>query len=74
MLAPSIVAPQNQYFPANVERMDEYCLGFEPLGPRDQALGCKVPALGKSLGPRGMYFPPLNRNLTADLPEGETET
>ena len=78
--------PQNQYFPANAERMDVHCLEsgcigkYIPLGPRDfprawilhpsdleislglrpraisRASGCKIPALGKSLRPRGMYF------------------
>ena len=68
--------PQNQYFPANAERMDVHCLEsgcigkYIPLGPQDfkislglrpreisRASGCKISALGKSLGPRGMYFP-----------------
>ena len=88
--------PQNQYFPANAERMDVHCLEsgcigkYIPLGPRDfpragilhpsaleislglrpreisRASGCKIPALGKSLGPRGMYFPihPSSRQCT----------
>ena len=88
--------PQNQYFPANAERMDVHCLEsgcigkYIPLGPRDfpragilypsaleialglrpraisRASGCKIPALGKSLGPRGMYFPihPPSRQCT----------
>ena len=88
--------PQNQYFPANAERMDVHCLEsgcigkYIPLGPWDfpragilhpsaleislglrpreisRASGCKIPALGKSLGPRGMYFPihPSSRQCT----------
>ena len=88
--------PQNQYFPANAERMDVHCLEsgcigkYIPLGPRDfprawilhpsaleislglrpreisRASGCKILALGKSLGPRGMYFPihPSSRQCT----------
>ena len=73
--------PQNQYFPANAERMDVHCLEsgcigkYIPLGPRDcpraisRASGCKIPALGKSLGPRGMYFPihPDSRQCTSIL-------
>ena len=87
MLEPSVVTPQNQYFPANSERMSVHCLEsgcigkYTHLGPRDfpragilhpsaleialglrpraisRASGCKIPALGKSLGPRGVYFP-----------------
>ena len=49
---------QNQYFPANAERMVVHCLelgcigNYIPLGPRDSpraicgASGCKIPALG----------------------------
>ena len=59
MAAPSVVTPQNQYFPANSR------------GPRDcpRASGCKIPALGKSLGPRGVYFPihPSSRQCTDTL-------
>ena len=48
---------------------------FAPLGPRDcpraisRASGCKIPALGKSLGPRGVYFPihPSSRQCTDTL-------
>ena len=91
MLEPSVVTPQNQYFPANSERMSVHCLesgwiekypprpsrfpsggNFAPLGPRDcpraisRASGCKIPALGKSLGPRGVYFSihPSSRQCT----------
>jgi len=92
--------PQNQYFPANAERMDVHCLEsgcigkYIPLGPWDfpragilhpsaleislglrpreisRASGCKIPALGKSLGPRGMYFPihPSSRQCTDTIP------
>ena len=42
MLAPSVVTPQNQYFPANAERMSVHCLKSANLS-----------RLGKSLGPRG---------------------
>ena len=41
MLEPSVVTPQNQYFPANSERMSVHCLEsgcigkYTPLGPRD---------------------------------------
>ena len=41
MLAPSVVTPQNQYFPANAERMSVHCLElgcigkYTPLGPQD---------------------------------------
>ena len=91
MLEPS-VTPQNQYFPANSERMSVHCLEsgcigkYTHLGPRgfpragilhpsaleialglrpraiSRASGCKIPALGKSLGPREcifQYIPPL---------------
>ena len=96
MLEPSVVTPQNQYFPANSERMSVHCLEsgcigkYTHLGPRDfprvgilhpsaleialglcpraisQASGCKIPALGKSLWPRGVYFPihPSSRQCT----------
>ena len=96
MLVPSVVTPQNQYFPANAERMSVHCLEsgcigkYTHLGPRDfprvgilhpsaleialglrpraisRASGCKIPALGKSLGPRGVYFPihPSSRQCT----------
>ena len=57
--------PQNQYFPANAERMDVHCLEsgcigkYIPLGPWDfPRAGILHPsALGKSRGPRGVYFP-----------------
>ena len=82
MLAPSVVTPQNQYFPDNAERMSVHylesgCIGkYTPsaleiaLGLRPRAMsrasGCKIPALGKSLGPRGVYFPihPSSRQCT----------
>ena len=92
MLEPTVVTPQNQYFPANSERMSVHCLEsgcigkYTHLGPRDfprvgilhpsaleialglrpRASGCKIPALGKSLGPRGVYFPmhPSSRQCT----------
>ena len=41
MLEPSVVTPQNQYFPANSERMSVHCLEsgcigkYTHLGPRD---------------------------------------
>ena len=65
MLEPSVVTPQNQYFPANSERMSVHCLEsgcigkYTHLGPRDfPRVGILHPsALGKSLGPRGVYFP-----------------
>ena len=53
--------PQNQYFPANAERMDVHCLEsgcigkYIPLGPRDFPRPSRLPsgfALGQSLGPR----------------------
>jgi len=54
MLEPSVVTPQNQYFPANSERMSVHCLES----------GC----IGKytHLGPRGVYFPihPSSRQCT----------
>ena len=86
-LTDAVVTPQNQYFPANSERMSVHCLEsgcigkYTHLGPRDfpqvgilhpsaleialglrpraisRASGCKIPVLGKSLGPRGVYFP-----------------
>ena len=100
MLEPSVVTPQNQYFPANSERMSVHCLEsgcigkYTHLGPRDfprvgilhpsaleialglrpraisRASGCKIPALGKSLGPRGVYFPihPSSRQCTDTIP------
>ena len=54
MLEPSVVTPQNQYFPANAERMS---LG-QSLGPR----GAKSPPLGNLLGLGEcifQYIPPL---------------
>ena len=100
MLEPSVVTPQNQYFPANSERMSVHCLEsgcigkYTHLGPRDfprvgilhpsaleialglrpraisRASGCKIPAFGKSLGPRGVYFPihPSSRQCTDPIP------
>ena len=53
MLEPSVVTPQNQYFPANSERMSVHCRE-EGWGSIE---GCKIPVRGKSLGPRGVYFP-----------------
>ena len=102
MLEPSVVTPQNQYFPANSERMSVHCLEsgcigkYTHLGPRDfpragilhpsaleialglrpraisRASGCKIPALGKSLGPRGVYFPihPSSRQCTDTISRG----
>ena len=67
--------PQNQYFPANAERMDVHCLEsgcigkYIPLGPRDfPRAGILHPsaleiALGQSLGPRGAKSPPLGNLL-----------
>ena len=101
MPEPSVVTPQNQYFPANSERMSVHCLEsgcigkYIHLGPRDfprvgilhpsaleialglrpraisRASGCKIPALGKSLGPRGVYFPihPSSRQCTDTICE-----
>ena len=52
---PKIHPPRPSRFPL--------CGDFAPLGPRDcpraisRASGCKIPALGKSLRPRGVYFP-----------------
>ena len=63
--------PQNQYFPANAERMDVHCLEsgcigkYIPLGPWDfPRAGILHPsaleiALGQSLGPRGAKSTPL---------------
>ena len=100
MLEPSVVTPQNQYFPANSERMSVHCLEsgcigkYTHLDPRDfpragilhpsaleialglrpraisRASGCKIPALGKSLGPRGVYFPihPSSLQCTDSVP------
>ena len=74
MLEPSVVTPQNQYFPANSERMSVHCLEsgcigkYTHLGPRDfPRVGILHPsALGKSLGHRGVYFPihPSSRQCT----------
>ena len=50
MLAPSVVTPQNQYFPANSERMFVHCLESGCIGKYTPS------ALGKSLGPRGGVF------------------
>ena len=75
MLEPSVVTPQNQYFPANSERMSVHCLEsgcigkYTHLGPRDfPRAGILHPsaleiALGQSLGPRGAKFPPLGNLL-----------
>ena len=64
MLEPSVVTPQNQYFPANSERMSVHCLEsgcigkYTHLGPQDfRWAGILHPsaleiALGQSLGPR----------------------
>ena len=78
MLEPSVVTPQNQYFPANSERMSVHCLEsgcigkYTHLGPRDfPRAGILHPsALGKSLGPRGVYFPihPSSRQCTDSFP------
>ena len=104
MPEPSVVTPQNQYFPANSERMSVHCLEsgcigkYIHLGPRDfprvgilhpsaleialglrpraisRASGCKIPALGKSLGPRGVYFPihPSSRQCTDTMSTVQT--
>ena len=62
MLEPSVVTPQNQYFPANSERMSVHCLEsgcigkYTHLGPRDFALG-------QSVGPRGAKSLPLGNLL-----------
>ena len=75
MLEPSVVTPQNQYFPANSERMSVHCLEsgcigkYTHLGPRDfPRAGILHPsaleiALGQSLGPRGAKSPPLGNLL-----------
>ena len=67
--------PQNQYFPANAERMDVHCLEsgcigkYIPLGPWDfPRAGILHPsaleiALGQSLGPRGAKSPLLGNLL-----------
>ena len=43
----------------------EIALGLRPRAI-SRASGCKIPALGKSLGPRGVYFPihPSSRQCT----------
>ena len=46
--------PQNQYFPANAERMDVHCLESGCIGPSRLPSGF---ALGQSLWPRGNVFP-----------------
>ena len=63
MLAPSVVTPQNQYFPANAERMSVHCLEsgcigkYTPLGPRDfPRAGILHPPLGNLLGLGGGIF------------------
>ena len=52
MLAPSVVTPQNQYFPDNAERMSVHCLESGCIGKYEIALR-------QSLGPRGAKSPPL---------------
>ena len=39
MLAPSVVTPQNQYFPANAERMSVHCLESGCIGKYTPPLG-----------------------------------
>ena len=65
MLEPSVVTPQNQYFPANSERMSVHCLEsgcigkYTHLGPRDFP---RVGILGNLLGLGEcifQYIPPL---------------
>ena len=79
MLEPSVVTPQNQYFPANSERMSVHCLesgciGNTPTSALEISLGwefctprpSRLPsgfALGQSLGPRGAKSPPLGNLL-----------
>ena len=79
MLEPSVVTPQNQYFPANSERMSVHCLEsgcigkYTHLGPRDfprarilHPRPSRLPsgfALGQSLRPRGARSPPLGNLL-----------
>ena len=43
---------------------------LKPLKPLNWASGCKNPALRKSLGPRGMYFPilPSSRQCMDTIP------
>ena len=75
--APSVVTTKNQYFPDNDERMSVHCLEsgcigkYTPLGPRDfPRAGILHPsALGKSLRPRGVYFPihPSSRQCTDSI-------
>ena len=53
----------------SVHCREEGCFGkYNPRAPRDfpRAEGCKILALGKSLGPRGVYFPihPSSRQCT----------
>ena len=60
--------PQNQYFPANAERMDVHCLEsgcigkYIPLGPRDFPRAGILHPSGNLLGLGGcisQYIPPL---------------
>ena len=46
----------------------EIALGLRPRAI-SRASGCKIPALGKSLGPRGVYFPihPSSRQCTDSI-------
>ena len=46
----------------------EIALGLRPRAI-SRASGCKIPALGKSLGPRGVYFPihPSSRQSTDSI-------
>ena len=53
MLEPSVVTPQNQYFPANSERMSVHCLESGCIG--------KYIHLGPGDCPRGSVFPNASR-------------
>ena len=74
MLEPSVVTPQNQYFPANSERMSVHChesgyIGkYIHLGHRDfPRVGMLHPSALEIalmiLGPRGAKSPPLGNLL-----------
>ena len=77
MLEPSVVTPQNQYFPANSERMSVHCLEsgcigkYTHLGPRDFPRAGILHPSAHECEPRGIHFPihPTTRQFTDTVQE-----
>ena len=65
MLEPSVVTPQNQYFPANAERMAVHCLEwgcigkYIPQGPRDFSRAGIFDPEAREIPPGSQYITPL---------------